>query len=88
LAVVVENEVTGIELPLAGLMSSKPAHWVRDKLITAARKLTEIGCGLTSPFMTIFFLALPVIPDLKLSDKGLFDVKKFKFVDVVKSDNE
>jgi len=88
LAVVAENEVTGLELPLAGLMSSKPAQWVRDKLITAARKLTEIGCGLASPFMTISFLALPVIPDLKLSDKGLFDVKKFKFVDVVKSDNE
>ncbi len=88
LAVVADNEITGLELPLAGLMSSKPAQWVRDKFITAARKLTEIGCGLASPFMTISFLALPVIPDLKLSDKGLFDVKKFRFVDVIKSVNE
>lgn len=86
--VVADNEITGLELPLAGLMSSKPAQWVRDKFITAARKLTEIGCGLASPFMTISFLALPVIPDLKITDKGLFNVKKFRSVDVIKSNNE
>ena len=88
LTVVADNEVTGLELPLAGLMSSKPAQWVRNQFTTAARKLAEIGCDLASPFMTISFLALPVIPDLKLTDKGLFDVKKFRFVDVMKADNE
>jgi adenine deaminase len=86
LSVVADNKVTGLDLPVAGLMSTKPAQWVRDKYDIATRKLNAIGCGLTNPFMTISFLALPVIPDLKLSDKGLFDVKKFRFVDVIKSD--
>jgi adenine deaminase len=88
LTVVADNEVTGLALPLAGLMSSNPAQWVHDKLDIATRKLNAIGCGLASPFMTISFLTLPVIPHLKLSDKGLFDVKKFRFVDVIKSDIE
>ena len=88
LTVVADNEVTGLELPIAGLMSSKPVQWVRDKFDIATRKLNEIGCDLASPFITISFLALPVIPDLKLSDKGLFDVRKFRFVDVIKSDIE
>ena len=42
----------------------------------------ELGCTLTAPFMTLSFMALLVIPQLKLSDKGLFDGKEFKFTQV------
>ena len=42
----------------------------------------ELGCTLTAPFMTLSFMALLVIPQLKLSDKGLFDGKKFSFIRV------
>jgi adenine deaminase len=46
-------------------------HWVKSTL----------GCKLRAPFMSLSFLALPVIPALKMTDKGLFDVEKFEFVD-------
>lgn len=67
-------------LPIAGLMSDQPLEEVRDQveaLIEAARGL---GCTLPDPLMTMSFLALPVIPVLKLSDRGLVDVNKFDFV--------
>ncbi|MEE4215167.1 MAG: adenine deaminase C-terminal domain-containing protein [Bacteroidales bacterium] len=42
----------------------------------------DMGCSLKSPFMTLSFMALLVIPELKLSDRGLFDGKKFEFTDL------
>ena len=69
-----------LALPLAGLMSYEPVTEVRselDRLIEAAH---EMGCTLTDPFMILSFLALPVIPALKLTDKGLVDVDKFELV--------
>jgi adenine deaminase len=51
-----------------------------DHLNAVTRKL---GCELETPFMALSFLALPVIPDLKLTDKGLVDVRKFDFVEVI-----
>ena len=48
-----------------------------DDLLAAAKRL---GTGLTDPFMTLSFMALPVIPALKLTDKGLVDVEKFEIV--------
>lgn len=45
----------------------------------------ELGSTLYAPFMTLSFMALPVIPALKLSDKGLFDVSRFGFTDICKS---
>jgi adenine deaminase len=71
-----------LELPVAGLMSGQPAEKISmklDLLHSAARKL---GCSLDSPYMVLAFLALPVIPKLKLTDKGLVDVEKFQIVDV------
>jgi len=61
-------------------MSDEPLESVRrqiDKLIDAAKGL---GCRAPDPFMTLSFLALPVIPELKLTDKGLFDVSRFVHV--------
>ena len=69
-----------LPLPVAGLMTNKGAFRVAQdykKLEAQARKL---GTKLIDPFMTLSFMALLVIPDLKLSDKGLFDGKKFGFI--------
>jgi adenine deaminase len=81
LAVVCDGEIiASLPLPVAGLMSPEPIEKVRgqiDQLIAAARKL---GCNVPDPFMTLSFLALPVIPELKLTDKGLFDVGRFAHV--------
>jgi adenine deaminase len=72
--------VARLPLPVAGLMSDQPVETVRqqmDAMIEAARAL---GAGLSDPFMTLGFLALPVIPDLKLTDRGLVDVTRFEIV--------
>jgi adenine deaminase len=74
------NVLTSLPLPVAGLMSDQPVETVRqqmDRMITAAKSL---GASLSDPFMTLGFLALPVIPDLKLTDKGLVDVTRFEVV--------
>ncbi|MBI5680153.1 MAG: adenine deaminase [Methanobacterium sp.] len=73
-----------LKLPIAGLMSNETAAEVSLKLETLHNVLEDIGCKLDSPFMTMSFLALLVIPKLKISDGGLFDVEKFEFVDVIK----
>ena len=81
LVAVAGGEVAGqLPLPVAGLMSEEPLEIVRrqmDGLLAAAR---DLGSPLHNPFMTLSFLALPVIPALKLTDKGLVDVNKFDFV--------
>lgn len=75
-----ENKI--LALPVAGIMSDKNA-WETGKLyqeIDAMAK--ELGSPLKAPFMTLSFMALLVIPDLKLSDKGLFSGNTFSFVDL------
>ncbi len=73
-----------LNLPIGGLMSTKTAEEVALKLETLHNALKDMGCKLSSPFMTMSFMALLVIPKLKISDMGLFDVEKFEFVDVTK----
>jgi adenine deaminase len=71
--------LASLALPVAGLMSDQDASTVArqyQKLSNAAR---EIGCILPSPFMTMSFLALPVIPELRITDRGLVDVNKLEF---------
>ena len=72
-----------LPLPIAGLMSGEDGYILAKKYaeIDLFTK-KELGCVLTAPFMTLSFLALPVIPALKMTDLGLFDVGAFKFVDV------
>jgi adenine deaminase len=67
-------------LPIAGLMSDRPLEEVRDQVAALTAAAHTLGCTLPDPLMTISFLALPVIPALKLTDKGLVDVNKFDFV--------
>jgi adenine deaminase len=71
-----------LPLPVAGLMSDQPLEKVRrgqDAMLQAAASL---GCSLHDPFMTMSFLALEVIPSLKLTDQGLVDVTEFKLVNL------
>ncbi len=79
--VVAEGRVLArLPLPIAGLMSEKPVHEVRKGVEEVNEAAKALGCTIDEPFMTLSFLALPVIPELKLTDKGLVDVTQFKFV--------
>jgi adenine deaminase len=69
-----------LALPVAGLMSDQPLAPVRDALLVLLQKARDLGCPLSNPYMAMAFLALPVIPALKLTDKGLVDVHKFSLV--------
>jgi adenine deaminase len=72
-----------LPLPLAGLMSLQPFEEVNDSLQKLEMALRKIGFDEKwNPFLTLSFLALPVIPSLKLTDSGLFDVVRFKHIDV------
>ncbi len=68
-----------LKLPIAGLMSTKKAEEVSSELELLHEMVREMGCKLDSPFMMMSFMALLVIPKLKISDMGLFDVEKFQF---------
>lgn len=73
-----------IPLPIAGLMSNESPRSVINKLSELSRFVKEtLGSRLHNPFGTLSFMALTVIPELKLSDKGLFDSRKFEFVSVI-----
>jgi adenine deaminase len=72
--------VAELALPVAGLMSDRPLLEVYERLTRMERMLLDMGVTLNSPFMSISFLALSVIPDLKLTDRGLVDVKNFRLL--------
>ena len=71
-----------LPLPVGGIMSPEDGYEVAAAYTRIARMAKEMGSTLNSPFMTLSFMALLVIPDLKLSDKGLFDGRKFEFTDL------
>jgi adenine deaminase len=73
-----------LPLPVGGIMSPEDGYEVAAAYTRIDRMAKAMGSPLNSPFMTLSFMALLVIPDLKLSDKGLFDGKKFEFKDVFK----
>lgn len=71
-----------LPLPVGGIMSPEDGYQVAKSYTQIDRMAKEMGSKLNSPFMTLSFMALLVIPDLKLSDKGLFDGKRFEFSEV------
>lgn len=72
-----------LALPIAGLMTDAPAAAVAEKQKELRTAVTTLGAPETfNPFLTLSFLSLPVIPDLKLTDTGLFDVRTFRHVNV------
>jgi adenine deaminase len=72
--------VEELPLPVAGLMSDQPLATVYDRLGSMERRLGTMGVTMTAPFMTLSFLALSVIPELKITDRGLVDVVRFELV--------
>ena len=84
-AVVSEDFSDSLSLPIAGLMSNEDAYGVAKKLNTLHKMSSALGCKLDSPFMTMAFMALLVIPSLKISDLGLFDGDAFEFIDVIRN---
>lgn len=75
-----EDTWSVLPLPVAGLMSPEDGVTVAQKYRDLNKVVADMGCLYSAPFMTLSFLALLVIPELKLSDKGLFDSKKMQIV--------
>jgi adenine deaminase len=82
ISAVMDEEEKILPLPVAGLMSLEDGYTVARKYQEIDRFVKEKGCSLRSPFMTLSFLALLVIPELKLSDLGLFNAESFRFESV------
>jgi adenine deaminase len=80
IAVAEDNVVHVLPLPVAGLMSDSDGYEVAKQYAELDNWAKQLGSKLTAPFMTLSFMALLVIPDLKLSDRGLFSGKEFRFV--------
>ena len=72
--------VEELPLPVAGLMSDRPLAEVHGRLRSMERRLSAMGVEMPAPFMTLSFLALSVIPELKITDQGLVDVGRFELV--------
>ncbi len=72
--------LASLALPIAGLLSDQPLEVVAEKLNKLDKVATFLGTRLPSPFSSLSFLALPVIPELRLTDLGLVDVGQFKLV--------
>jgi len=72
--------LASLALPIAGLLSDAPLETVAGKVETLEKVAHELGSTLPAPFATLSFMALPVIPELKLTDLGLVDVNEFKIV--------
>jgi adenine deaminase len=81
IAVARDGAVRGeLALPVAGLLSEAPAAQVVERLDALTALLAEQGVAVASPFMALSFLALSVIPALKVTDYGLVDVDRFAIV--------
>ena len=76
------EKMLDLSLPIAGLMSPRSGDVVGERHKELKQLAKKIGCNYSAPFMTMAFMALPVIPELKLTDKGLFDGIKFHFTDL------
>lgn len=80
-AVIADNQVMArVPLEVAGLMSRGSLKALTKQLDRANKAASALGCSIPEPFMALSFLALPVIPELRLTDRGLVDVKKFSLV--------
>jgi adenine deaminase len=84
LVVIKNHQVDALlELPIAGLMSNKSSEELILEIQILRQSYKSIGIEISEPFIQMAFLALPVIPTLKLTDHGLFDVTKFKYIDLM-----
>ncbi len=77
-----KTEEMVLELPIAGIMTNQPAEEVAEAYTKLDKRAKALGSKLRAPYMSLSFMALLVIPELKLSDKGLFNGKTFEFANV------
>jgi adenine deaminase len=82
ISLVSDNDHMVLPLPVAGLMSGLDGYKIAAQYERMDEAAKSMGCTLAAPFMSLSFLALLVIPELKLSDRGLFDGKNFSFTDL------
>ena len=82
MAAALGDRIEILPLPIAGLMSPWPAAKVSDRLRVLKTLIRDWGAKLDNPFMALSFMALPVIPELKMTDLGLVEVSKFSHVDL------
>jgi adenine deaminase len=77
-----DGKITSLQLNIAGIMSDSSCEEVAMSYEELSDKVKSLGSSLKAPFMTLSFMALLVIPELKIGDRGLFDVNQFKLVDL------
>ena len=82
LCTVGNDKKTVLSLPIAGIISDRKYDWVAEKYEEIEKNAKLLGAELQAPLMTLSFMALPVIPKLKITDKGLFDSENFKFINL------
>ena len=80
--------IAHLPLPVAGLISDKDFEYVIRKGEELAEATKSLGCDLEDAFMPMAFLPLPVIPELKITDKGVFDTTKCQFVDIFETETD
>lgn len=80
LAVSAEGKISGLQLNIGGIMTTRSCEDIASDYDKLNLLVKSLGCTMLAPFMTLSFMALLVIPDLKIGDRGLFDVKKFQNV--------
>ena len=80
IAVATNNSTSELPLPIAGIMSPLDGNEIAKSYTDLSNTVKNMGCSFNSPFITLAFMCLPVIPKLKLTDKGLMDVEQFKLI--------
>lgn len=80
LVVIDSAEQEMMPLPIAGIMSDRDGYYVAGMWKRLMNRLVNMGCRLSSPFMTLSFMALIVIPELKIGEEGLFEYSNFRFI--------
>jgi adenine deaminase len=78
LAVSIDKQIRSLQLNIAGIMTTESCYETAQTYYELTNLVKRLGCKMAAPFMTLSFMALLVIPDLRIGDKGLFDVKKFE----------
>lgn len=82
IAVLSRGQMDTLPLPVGGIMSDQPAEKVARRIDELEEKVRTLGCKFRHPMGTLSFLSLLVIPEIKLSDKGLFDATHFEFMPI------
>jgi adenine deaminase len=87
LVAVLNGEILAeLPMPIAGLMSDQPLETVVSQVSDLVKAWDKLGCSMTDPIMTFSLIALPVIPEIRITNRGLADVTTFKLIDVIISE--